>query len=435
MTQAPASALPGYGAAGAVLVVTIALAAGLTLRLARLDVRPMHHDEANQAIKLGALLERGEYAYDAHDHHGPTLYYATLPFAWLRGQATLAALDEWTLRGVTAAFGAATILLLPLLAAGIGRTAVVAAALMMAVSPAMVFYSRMYIQESMLGCFTLAFAIAVGRATMERGWQWPMLAGIAAGLAAATKETAVIVLPASLAACALAWWSLGSTRSSVAPANAGWRRAVIVSLAIGAGNASLFYSSFLAHPGGVLEPLRAAATYFQRGVDPAGHVQPWHYYVGLLAWSSSGGLVWTEAAVLVLAAVGAVTAWTQHDPSRPDSSVLAPTPHRQRRPHPDDLLRHSVQDALEPRPLLRCDDRCCWNRCVGAGAGDGVPCGSRLPGWRGRGRLRSPGMAGVACSGRVRVGPSQSLCLRTDGPRCGPHGGAYPRSGRAARRA
>ena len=225
MTRRAASALPGYGAASAVLVVAIALAAGLTLRLARLDVRPMHHDEANQAVKFGALLEHGEYAYDARDHHGPTLYYVTLPFAWLRGQATLAALDEWTLRGVPAAFGAATILLLPLLAAGIGRTAVVAAALLMALSPAMVFYSRMYIQESMFACFTLAFAIAIGRATTERGWQWPMLAGIAAGLATATKETAVIVLPASLAACALAWWSLGSTRFSVAPANAGWRRA------------------------------------------------------------------------------------------------------------------------------------------------------------------------------------------------------------------
>ena len=61
----------------------------------------MHHDEANQAVKFGALLERGEYRYDAHDHHGPTLYYLTLPAAWLRGQHTLASLDEWTLRGVT----------------------------------------------------------------------------------------------------------------------------------------------------------------------------------------------------------------------------------------------------------------------------------------------------------------------------------------------
>ena len=369
-----------------------------------------------------------------HDHHGPTLYYLTLPFAWLRGQATLAALDEWTLRGVPAAFGAATILLLPLLPAGIGRTAVVAAALMMAVSPAMVFYSRMYIQESMFACFTLAFAIAIGRAMTERGWRWPVLAGIAAGLAAATKETAVIVLPASLAACALAWWSLGSTRSSVAPANAGWRRAAIVSLAIGAGIASLFYSSFLTHPGGVLEPFRAAATYFQRGVDPAGHVHPWHYYLGLLAWSSSGGLVWTEALVLVLAAAGVVTAWTQLDRSSPDAAFWRRYLTGTAAAHPGDLLRHPVQDALEPPPLLRRDDRRRRNRRLGAGAGDGVPCGSRPPGWRGRDRLRSPGMAGVAGVGRLRVGPAQSVRLRADGPRCRPHGRAHPRSGRPAPR-
>jgi hypothetical protein len=46
----------------------------------------MHHDEANQAVRFGILLETGEYRYDRHDHHGPTLYYLTLPFAWARGQ-------------------------------------------------------------------------------------------------------------------------------------------------------------------------------------------------------------------------------------------------------------------------------------------------------------------------------------------------------------
>ena len=80
MTRALAGALVG-----------LALAAGLGLRLARLDTRPMHHDEANQAVKFGALLERGDYRYDASDHHGPTLYDLTLPAAWLRGQHTLAA--------------------------------------------------------------------------------------------------------------------------------------------------------------------------------------------------------------------------------------------------------------------------------------------------------------------------------------------------------
>jgi uncharacterized protein (TIGR03663 family) len=291
------------------------LATGLALRLVQLDVRPMHHDEANQAIKFGALLERGEYVYDAHEHHGPTLYYLTLPFAWLRGQATLASLDEWTLRAVPAAFGAATILLLPLLPASLGRVTVAAAALLMAVSPAMVFYSRMYIQESMFACFALAFAIAIGRAITEDSRRWWMLAGVAAGLAAATKETALIVLPASLAACVLAWLSLGHKPTWRAAAQS-WRSPV-VALAIAAGTAALFYSSFLAHPRGVLEPLRAATTYFQRGVDPSAHIHSWNYYLDLLAWSSSGGLLWTEAVVLVFAAIGAVTAWASTDRSEP----------------------------------------------------------------------------------------------------------------------
>lgn len=315
-----ASARSGYGAAGACIVVALALALGLTLRLVRLDARPMHHDEANQALKFGALLERNEYAYDAHDHHGPTLYYLTLPFAWVRGQATLASLDERTLRGVPAAFGAATILLLALLPASLGRTTVAAAALLMAVSPAMVFYSRMYIQEAMFTGFALTFAIAIGRAITARGGRWAVLAGVAGGLAVATKETSILVLPASLAAGAVAWWSLGVARPPGPTATPGWGRAVLVSLAAGAAVASLFYSSFLVYPAGLLEPLRAAATYFQRGVDPGSHVHPWYYYLALLGWSPSGGLLWTEALVLVLAAVGAVTAWTTLDRSQPGAA-------------------------------------------------------------------------------------------------------------------
>ena len=304
--------------AGAGALVAIALTAGLALRLARLDVRPMHNDEANQAVKFGALLEHGEYRYDVHDHHGPTLYYLSLPGAWLRGQATLASLDERTLRGVTAVFGAATILLLPLLSAGVGRTAVAAGAVLVALSPAMVFYSRMYIQESLFACFTLAFVIAIGRVATDGGLGWSVLAGVAAGLTVATKETSVIVLPAALAAGAIAWWSLGADRPR--PLGGGrWGRAALVSLAAAASVAVLFYSSFFVDPAGVLGPLRAVGTYLDRGVDPGTHAHPWHYYLGLLAYSASGGLTWTEGLVLVLAAVGAVTAWAQPraiEPSR-----------------------------------------------------------------------------------------------------------------------
>jgi uncharacterized protein (TIGR03663 family) len=306
--------------AGAGALVAIALAAALALRVARLDVRPMHHDEANQAVKFGDLLERGEYRYDSRDHHGPTLYYLTLPSAWLGGRHTLASLDEATLRRVPVTFGVATILLLPLLSAGIGRTAVASSAVLMALSPAMVFYSRMFIQEALLACFTLAFVIAVGRVATSGGRAWWILAGVAAGLAVATKETSVIVLPAAVLSCAIAWGSLGSRRLPGALTVRGWRVSAVASLAAAAAVAALFYSSFFAAPAGILEPFRGAGTYLARGIDPASHAHPWHYYLRVLAYSSSGGLKWSEGLVLFLALVGAGTAWRRRDSSPPNAT-------------------------------------------------------------------------------------------------------------------
>jgi uncharacterized protein (TIGR03663 family) len=302
-------------------LVALALATGLVLRLARLDTRPMHHDEANQAVKFGELLERGEYRYDAHDHHGPTLYFLSLPAAKLRGQTTFASLDEHTLRGVTALFGTATILLLPLLSALIGRTAVAASAWLLALSPAMVFYSRMFIQESLLACFTFAFVIALGFVVTRGGLAWATFAGTAAGLAIATKETSVIVLPAALAACAIAWWSLGTARAQVPLAGGRWRTAFLVAIAVAAAVAAVFYSSFLTAPRAVLDPFRAAGPYLDRAIAPVRHVHPWHFYVGLLTYFSSGGLKWSEGFVLALAIVGAVMAFALRLP--PDRAFWA----------------------------------------------------------------------------------------------------------------
>ena len=67
------------------LLFALIVVAAFWLRTRELEKRPMHADEANQAVKLGELIEAGEYAFDPRDHHGPTLYYAALPVAWLRG--------------------------------------------------------------------------------------------------------------------------------------------------------------------------------------------------------------------------------------------------------------------------------------------------------------------------------------------------------------
>ena len=291
----------------AAILLSVALALGL--RLVALDARPMHHDEANQAVKFGELLESGDYRYDPDDHHGPSLYYLTLPAAWLRGQAALSDLDEGTLRGVTALFGAGLILLLPLMAAGIGRPAAAAAALLIAVSPALTYYSRFYIQETVFAFFGVGFLVALGRyaGAGEPGWRrwWALLAGLFAGLAYATKETSIIVVSAAV----LAWATAAGIVRGGRP-GAAWKD-VLIAAAAAIGVAALFYSSFFRHPAGPIESVLAFATYFQRGVDPAGHAHPASYYLQILGYTASGGLVWTEAAILILALAGLVFAVRQ----------------------------------------------------------------------------------------------------------------------------
>jgi uncharacterized protein (TIGR03663 family) len=277
-----------------------ALVCALVFRLAGLDRRPMHHDEANQAVKFGMLLETGRYQYDKNDHHGPTLYYASLPAAWVRGQKTLASLDEVTVRAVPALFGAGLILLFLPLARPLGRPTVVVAAWLAALSPALTYYSRFYIQESLFVFFALAFVLAAGRYVQRPRTAWALLAGLCAGLAYATKETSLIVIVSAVAGLMVA-------RRTTAGAGAAGTITighVMGGLTVAIGVAFVLYSSFLRYPSGLVESVRAFGIYAERGVAGGLQRQPWHFYLGLLAHSSSQGVVWTEGGVLVLALVG-----------------------------------------------------------------------------------------------------------------------------------
>ncbi|HPD46484.1 MAG TPA: phospholipid carrier-dependent glycosyltransferase, partial [Anaerohalosphaeraceae bacterium] len=142
--------------------VRLALSVGLTtvgaaaLRLPLLAQRPMHGDEAIHGEKFATLLEKGEYVYDPHEYHGPTLNYFTLISAWARGQHTYQAIDEWTVRLIPVAFGVGLVVLVFGVADGLGKGAALAAAALTSISHAMVFYSRYYIQEMLLVFFTFA---------------------------------------------------------------------------------------------------------------------------------------------------------------------------------------------------------------------------------------------------------------------------------------
>jgi len=307
-----------------VFAVVVILAAAL--RLPALGHRPMHGDEAVHAAKFGALLEQGLYKYDPTEYHGPTLYYLTLIPARLAGAARYSELNEVILRCVPAFTGVllvgAHLLLVPV----IGFRAAAIAALFAAVSPAMAFYSRYYIQETLLAAFSFGALISVCRYVQTARVRWAIGAGASVGLMFATKETWVIAFGA-MAAALLITLALerrhgdGPSRSSSRPtplertqpwpaSGARARRHVVAAAVTAVAVSALLFSSFLTHPQGIIDSVAAYATYVARAGESSWHVHPWHFYFGSLLYSGSNGApVWTEAAILGLAIAGALVAF------------------------------------------------------------------------------------------------------------------------------
>src|SRR4051794_19610660 len=124
----------------------------LALRAPQLALRPMHNDEAVNAEKIRDLWLQGRYHYDPNEHHGPTLYYFSLPFVWLSGAQDYGHLTETALRAVSVFFGLALILSIWLLADALGPWGSLLAGFLTALSPGMVFYSRYFIHEMLLVC-------------------------------------------------------------------------------------------------------------------------------------------------------------------------------------------------------------------------------------------------------------------------------------------
>jgi uncharacterized protein (TIGR03663 family) len=331
---------------GLFLLILVGAAA---FRLADLGLRPMHHDEANQALKFGALLERGEYRYDRADHHGPSLYYLTLPFARAFGAETLAGLSERTLRLVPACFGIGAILLLLLFVPLIGEKGVLWSALCLAVSPVMVYFSRFYIQETLLLFFLTGFIAALWRYKRRPSWAWALAAGVFAGMMYATKETSVIAFGSIAAALTLACLiqtkaekSHARTPSPTIPPQQnpgepgaggsdgqptkprprvywthlimGLTSAILVSL--------LLFTSFFQNPRGWLDSILSFKVYFVRAGEAGFHVHPWSYYLQTLTFSKAGsGPAWSEGLILILAAAGAAAAFSR----RPTAGIARVT--------------------------------------------------------------------------------------------------------------
>ncbi len=291
-----------------IVILLLEFILALGIRTYSLDARPMHTDEAVQAIKFGQLLETGQYEYDPRHFHGPTLYYLALPVAWFRGQENLQQIDEITVRLVSAFFGSALILSLFWLRDGLGPVGTILTGAFFTFSPAMVYYSRYYIQEPLLIIFT-SCALACGwRCYQNPKITWAVAAGISVGLLHATKESSLISLvgfAVSLTVCGITARRTQKVGGSIFK-NSNIRQAIrlgLSALSAAALISAVFYSSFFTNLSGIGDAIISPFVYSLE----SGHEKPFYYYIGLLSGLEGGlGILAGEGAVVIFALVAAI---------------------------------------------------------------------------------------------------------------------------------
>ncbi|HUS35445.1 MAG TPA: flippase activity-associated protein Agl23 [Verrucomicrobiae bacterium] len=289
-----------WSAAAALL---LAFVAALALRLPKLDARPLHNDEAVNAIKVTKLWEKGVYRYDPDEYHGPTLHYATLPFLWLSGAKSSIHLRDSALRLAPVFFGAALIFLLPLFKSGFDRRALVWAALFIVISPAMVFYSRYFIHEMLLVFFSVLTIGAGWRYAQSGDWRWATLTGVGVGLMFATKETFVITIAAMVGALVL-MFVLGRARL---PESTVFSKHAAIGFVAFTVVWVILFTSFFTNWQGLADSIRTYLPWLKRAGGHSPHIHPWYFYFERLAWFHPvKSPVWSELLVFALAIFGGI---------------------------------------------------------------------------------------------------------------------------------
>ena len=259
-------------------------------RFIDLPAAPLHADEAVGARITGDRLEGGKYHFDPSHYHGPSLTWLGSRAARLAGQKSFAELDVFSLRSISAVCGLLVVLLPLLLRKWLGDAGALLAGALLATSPLLCQFSRVFIHEPVLSVFAACAIVGLSWWLAGGGLPAALCGGLALGLMAATKETFGIM--------AISWLvGLVGCKGVTPIRNVGF--AAISSGVVFLAVLVLAYGN----------PWDFFKTYFVYSTDP-GHHKPWDYYWHLLLVPKHHAPQWwTEAGVGLLAVAGAWTGW------------------------------------------------------------------------------------------------------------------------------
>ncbi len=252
---------------------------GIFVRFYFLDLKLLHHDEAIHAWFSYELLTKGVWMYDP-SYHGPFLYYVTAGmFALFRDSDLVARL-------LPSLFG---LLLIPLVfyiyrLGYLDKKQTLIAALFLAVSPDMVYFSRFLRHDIFMLFFTLLFLVAL-LYYLERGHtRFAVVASIAAAGGLCCKEEMPVIL---LIFAVFFIYAIWRKRFTLPP---GWKTDLLIGVFLLTAIMSVLYSGFGSNPSTLVgEEFRLNTAGWYKAIEhwTAMHNQqrlggPWFFYIPLL---------------------------------------------------------------------------------------------------------------------------------------------------------
>ena len=326
--------------------------ATIALRFYTLDLKLFHHDEAIHAWFSYRLLTEGTYAYDPM-YHGPFLYYTTAGIFSLLGDSDLVG------RLLPALLGTLLVpLLYPIYRLGyLDKKQTLVAALFLAVSPNMVYFSRFLRNDIFIAFFTMVLLVALLYYFERHKVQYAIIAGAAIGFGMSTKENMPIIV---LIFGVYLLYLIGTGKVRLPQR---WIRDLVVGGIVAVGIMAVFYSSFGAHPEVLMDGwLRAIehATSMPQAQRLCG--LPYFYILLFILY---------EVPILILAVVGVlqfidipgiVSRWKERrmeqrespgEEGEEEAIQVIETPAVEQKPGLRDRLREILSGGGEPRVIDR----------------------------------------------------------------------------------
>ncbi len=268
----------------------------LALRFYNLELRPPHHDEAVNGWFVDGILNKGYYQYDPQNYHGPMFFYILTFFTKIFGRSL------FVLRLPIVLFSWLVNLTPFLFRRWIGSTGAWIAAFFLAVSPAMVFYSRYTIHEMefMLACILFFyFWLRTRVESFHPATIWGL--GLTLGAMACLKENFVMYL-------ACLFIAEGMTRAYekffpkyvddkspvlfTRPKELGMGLLSVVAIAFAM--ICLIFSALGHDQNGISNFFTAFAYWSDTGSSGHGHQKPYYYWINIffrLEWAGLIGLI------------------------------------------------------------------------------------------------------------------------------------------------